>query len=61
MNTITPPLHAISNTLPPIYFWPPSRPESPVLEVTAFFGGRSFPFYREEMGGEWRRRGAIQP
>lgn len=47
------PLHATASTLPPMYFWPPSKPENPVLNVLAFFGGETFAFSRTTAGAPW--------
>jgi hypothetical protein len=47
------PLHSYARVLPPEYFWPPSRPESPVLRVIAFWDGRQFPFARAANGEPW--------
>jgi len=56
MNHSTP-LHAkisLNESLPCIYFSPPSLPERPVLNVTAYFGGREFIFKRGAHGEDWR-------
>jgi hypothetical protein len=56
MNYPTP-LHAkisVGESLPCVYFSPPSLPERPVLNVTAYFGGKSFAFTRPAHGADWK-------
>jgi hypothetical protein len=52
MNCSTP-LHAkinVGESVPCMYFSPPSLPERPVLNVTAYFGGREFVLRGARMG-----------